>query len=49
MATRTAPVQALPLIAIIRVSATRGREGDSFISTELQLDGVRSWVDDHPE
>jgi DNA invertase Pin-like site-specific DNA recombinase len=49
MATRTAPTHALPLIAIIRVSATRGREGDSFISTELQLDGVRSWVDDHPE
>jgi DNA invertase Pin-like site-specific DNA recombinase len=46
MATKTAPV---PLVGIIRVSATRGREGDSFISTELQLDGVRSWVEEHPE
>ncbi len=46
MATRTA---AAPLVAIIRVSATRGREGDSFISTELQLDGVRSWIETHPE
>jgi DNA invertase Pin-like site-specific DNA recombinase len=40
---------AAPLVAIIRVSATRGRAGDSFISTELQLDGVRSWIDVHPE
>jgi DNA invertase Pin-like site-specific DNA recombinase len=46
MATTTA---AAPLVAIIRVSATRGREGDSFISTELQLDGVRSWIEAHPE
>jgi DNA invertase Pin-like site-specific DNA recombinase len=46
MATTTA---AAPLVAIIRVSATRGRGGDSLISTELQLDGVRSWIEAHPE
>jgi len=41
--------QAAPLVGIVRVSATRGRGGDSFISTELQMEGMRSWVDAHPE
>ena len=45
----TSTTTAAPLAAIIRVSATRGREGDSFISTELQLDGVRSWIEAHPD
>jgi DNA invertase Pin-like site-specific DNA recombinase len=41
--------EARQLVAIVRVSAPRGRGGDSFISTELQLDGIRSWVDTHDE
>ena len=41
--------EARPLVAIVRVSATRGRGGDSFISTELQLDGIRSWLEAHSE
>ena len=44
-----ATTTAAPLVAITRVSATRGRSADSFISTELQLDGVRSWIESHPE
>ena len=40
---------ALSLVGIVRVSAVRGRGGDSFISTELQLSGIRAWVEAHPD
>jgi DNA invertase Pin-like site-specific DNA recombinase len=37
------------LVGIVRVSATRRRNGDSFISPTLQLEGMREWVERHPE
>ena len=53
MPTTTTPrkrrTKAKKLAAIVRVSAVRGRSGDSFISPELQLDGIRDWIDRHPD
>lgn len=40
---------AAPLVGIVRVSAVSGRGGDSFISTELQLSGIRAWVEANPQ
>ena len=46
---RTRRTKTKKLVGIVRVSATKRRSGDSFISPELQLEGMREWVDDHPE
>jgi DNA invertase Pin-like site-specific DNA recombinase len=46
---RTRRTKPKKLVGIVRVSATKRRSGDSFISPELQLEGMREWVDDHPD
>lgn len=37
------------LVGIVRVSSTRRRTGDSFISPQLQVEGMREWVEHHPD
>jgi DNA invertase Pin-like site-specific DNA recombinase len=37
------------LVAIVRVSRVGKRAGESFISPELQLEGMRDWLGAHPD
>src|SRR4029450_2484800 len=37
------------LVGIVRVSATKRRGGESFISPDLQLEGMHEWVAAHPD
>lgn len=49
-AARARPPQTpILLIPIVRVSARGKRKGDSFISPELQLEGMREWVERNPK
>jgi DNA invertase Pin-like site-specific DNA recombinase len=41
--------KAKTLVGIVRVSSTRRRTGDSFISPQLQVEGMREWIERHPD